>query len=110
MVQQSSILSTGNAIWLEHESLLESKNSKANQRKTDRVGDPHSWFVDDILILGQTEAQTLERDSKTVQLLTQLGTQVNHKKSSANHNNRLPLFYTSGISGEQDKTSNAQST
>ena len=43
-------------------------------------GIPHSWFVDDILILGQTEQQTTERASKAIQLLTELGIQINRKK------------------------------
>ena len=45
------------------------------------MGIPHSWFVDDILILGQTQAQTMERESKIVQLLAHLGIQINLKKS-----------------------------
>ena len=42
---------------------------------------PHAWYVDDILILGATKEETEARAATLVDLLTNLGVQVNAKKS-----------------------------
>ena len=41
----------------------------------------HCWYVDDILILGQTKQQAEERAYQLIQLLTTLGIRVNKEKS-----------------------------
>jgi hypothetical protein len=41
----------------------------------------HSWWVDDILILGSTKQEVEQKAAKLVQLLTTLGIKVNQEKS-----------------------------
>ena len=41
----------------------------------------HSWYVDDILVLGKTQQETEQRAAALVQLLTDLGIRVNQAKS-----------------------------
>ena len=55
--------------------------AKLIRERLTQWGLPNSWVVEDILILGQTKAQTMDRASKAVQILTQLGIQINLKKS-----------------------------
>ena len=81
LVQQQGLSSTGHALWVEHEPLLEPQTSQTDQRTTDAVGYPHSWFVDNILIIGQMEQKSTERANKALQFLTKLGIQINRKKS-----------------------------
>ena len=47
-------------------------------------GIPHSWRVDDVLILGRSQEETNLRATKLVNLLTSLGIQVNPDKSMHN--------------------------
>lgn len=41
----------------------------------------HAWYVDDILLLAHTKAEAEHRAAQLIQLLTQLGVQVNKEKS-----------------------------
>ena len=42
---------------------------------------PHTWWVDDILILGETQAQTEHRAAELINLFTALGVTVNQEKT-----------------------------
>ena len=42
---------------------------------------PYTWWVDDILLLGTTEQEVTHRAVKLINLLTELGIQVNREKS-----------------------------
>lgn len=42
---------------------------------------PHAWWIDDILIMGETKEQTEQNATRLVEILTSLGIQINTEKS-----------------------------
>ena len=57
------------------------KLSKPIRKKLNQLGIPHAWYVDDVLILGKTPEETVERARQCVQIMTQCGIRVNASKS-----------------------------
>jgi hypothetical protein len=55
--------------------------AKPIRQKLQEWGIPHAWFVDDVLILGSSQLETTQRAQQVIQLLTQLGVQINREKS-----------------------------
>ena len=50
------------------------------------------WYVDDILILGKSEAQLLQDLTNLIEMLTSLGLQVNTTKSHLKPTHRLAFL------------------
>jgi len=57
------------------------KISKPIRRQLNRLGIPHAWYVDDVLILGRTPEETVQRARTCVNMLTNCGIRVNPTKS-----------------------------
>ena len=55
--------------------------AKPIRQRLQEQGIPHAWFVDDVLILGQSAQQAAQNATYLVKLLTSLGIQINKDKS-----------------------------
>ena len=55
--------------------------AKPIKRWLNQKGIHHIWWVDDVMILGETKQETEEKATQFIQLLTSLGMQINLEKS-----------------------------